>query len=414
VKVEAVRFKEQNALQFSKAEDSVDFEAILEGISENMFNVCQLDKNNQDKIKDGDNIGLDVLQANLNNFMLNLYKQLDSNLLNFNLKDLELEKTALNQLQNLNTSFVETNDYTIKEAVSEKQLQNMVLNELINLIQENEKISIDFGKIENLLSFQESNVYFNKDVNITEEKSLLELSSNKKLFDINQNVNDNLKNINQDVTKLSSKNKFVQNDVVAVSKDDMNQIKSDLLQSIDDVKFSNFKEISNKETTIKEDYGFIEHTANNNVLKDVKDLKAEIVKVIPYSKAEEIVDIAIQKFKSIRLPDLTELRVKLKPEDLGEITIKVVLEKGEIKGNIIAEKKEVALLLQNNVENIKQELRNNNLNVSNITVYLSNDGLGSSSNREFSQFSRNNRHKNVELEFDEKIKESEEGLNIYA
>ncbi|MCX7904175.1 MAG: flagellar hook-length control protein FliK [Caloramator sp.] len=147
----------------------------------------------------------------------------------------------------------------------------------------------------------------------------------------------------------------------------------------------------------------------------VKHLKDEIQRIIPQAKAEEIVNITVEKFKSIRLPDITEVKVKLKPEDLGEITVKVVLEKGEIKGNIIVEKREVALVLQNNIENMKQELKQNNVNLSNISVYLSNDGFNENAGRNFKDFSRGNRQQNVNIDFEEENFEEElEGINLYA
>ncbi|SEF48302.1 hook-length control protein FliK [Caloramator fervidus] len=422
MKVEAVGFKDQKALQFNKVENSVDFEAVLEGISENMvnLNICQVGENNQDEITGDDNISLDVLQANLNGFILNLYKNMDSNLLNFNFKtndnDNVLEETILNQWQSLKNIFVETNNIS-KEIVSEKDKLSIALNELFK-IPEDERTSIDFSKIEDLLNTQKLKLHLNKDVAENEGENLLSLLLNSKLSEDNveQNINNDFKNVNQIVQQSVKKEDFTENVTIETSKDNVYQTKNDLLQNIADTRsYGDFK----KQYTIDYDldYDFIKHITNESIPQDkininIKDLKAEIEKVIPSSKAEEIVDIAIQKFKSIRLPDLTEVRVKLKPEDLGEITIKVVLEKGEIKGSITVEKREVALILQNSVENIKQELKNNNVNISNITVYLSNDGLGSGSNREFNQF-KNNRPKNLELEFDEDVKE-EDGLNIYA
>lgn len=98
-----------------------------------------------------------------------------------------------------------------------------------------------------------------------------------------------------------------------------------------------------------------------------KQLDKETVLI---QKQQDIIDISVEKFKTLRLPGLTEVTVKFKPEELGEISLKLVLEKGQITGNIAADKKEVVNLLQANLEQLKTDLKTSNVNFSNITVNL--------------------------------------------
>lgn len=108
------------------------------------------------------------------------------------------------------------------------------------------------------------------------------------------------------------------------------------------------------------------------------------------TKPEDLVDLTVNKFKTLRIPGYTEVKVKLKPEELGDITVKVVLEKGQINGSIIAEKKESYLMLQNQIDYLKQELKNNNIDFNNITInYNSSDDFNGHASKEFNHQEKN-------------------------
>jgi flagellar hook-length control protein FliK len=133
------------------------------------------------------------------------------------------------------------------------------------------------------------------------------------------------------------------------------------------------------------------------------------------AKPEDIVEIAVEKFKALKLPEITELKVKLKPEDLGEITVKVILEKGQINGSIHAERREVFNMLQSQIDNLKQELKNSNVTFNNISVNISNEeSFNRNNQREFSQNGqRGNRHFGGFIVEDNNIS-SEDGFSIIA
>lgn len=109
----------------------------------------------------------------------------------------------------------------------------------------------------------------------------------------------------------------------------------------------------------------------SQVLSESKAVKEDSSAII--KKPQDLLDTISEKFKLIKLPDITELKVKLKPRELGDIVIKVSMEKGQINGNILADKKEVVAILQSNIETLKQELKNTNVNLNNISVSVSTD-----------------------------------------
>lgn len=145
--------------------------------------------------------------------------------------------------------------------------------------------------------------------------------------------------------------------------------------------------------------------------------KIEAKEIANVVKPEDLVDIAVNKFKALRLPEVTELKVKLRPEELGDITVKVVLERGQINGNITAESKDVVNMIQGQMDNLKEGLKNNNVNLNNLSVNLSNDdNLG---NRQGSgQYSGEQRKHN--RNFDDYViddiddNDSDQGFNIIA
>lgn len=125
----------------------------------------------------------------------------------------------------------------------------------------------------------------------------------------------------------------------------------------------------------------------SNIVKESLPEK-EITQFI--AKPEDMVDLTVNKFKTLRIPGYTEVKVKLKPEELGEITVKVVLEKGQINGSIITEKRESYLMLQNQIDYLKQELKNNNIDFNNITInYNSSEDFNGHASRDFNHQERN-------------------------
>lgn len=102
--------------------------------------------------------------------------------------------------------------------------------------------------------------------------------------------------------------------------------------------------------------------------------------------SQENIDRIAKGFRTLRLPDSTEIRVKLTPKELGEVNIRVVLEKGHVTGHITAESREVALMIENKLDLLKQEMVYKNVNLSDISVSVftgQSDGNSRQSSRDF-------------------------------
>jgi flagellar hook-length control protein FliK len=133
-------------------------------------------------------------------------------------------------------------------------------------------------------------------------------------------------------------------------------------------------------------------------------------------KPQDLIDITVEKFKTLKLPGSTEVTVKLNPKELGEVSLRLVLEKGQINGSITAERKEVVFMLQNNLEQLKTDLKNNNVNLNNITVNIqAGDDFNSNNRRGFNNKQTKNNNK-IAQAFKEEIQSYDllEGFNIIA
>ncbi len=86
-----------------------------------------------------------------------------------------------------------------------------------------------------------------------------------------------------------------------------------------------------------------------------------------------LVDDLIKDVKFMSNNSLKELTVKVNPGDLGEITIKLVQEDGLMKANLKANSKETTALLSQNLNEIKKQLSEQNMKVSDVNIDLYQD-----------------------------------------
>lgn len=105
----------------------------------------------------------------------------------------------------------------------------------------------------------------------------------------------------------------------------------------------------------------------------------------------------IKDVKYMTTNSLKELTVKVNPGNLGEITIKLIQEDGIMKASLKANSKETTALLSQNLAEIKKELSDQNIKISEVNIELYNDdttyfngeGFGGSLSQEQGRDERN-------------------------
>ncbi|MEG6585884.1 flagellar hook-length control protein FliK [Dendrosporobacter sp. 1207_IL3150] len=86
-----------------------------------------------------------------------------------------------------------------------------------------------------------------------------------------------------------------------------------------------------------------------------------------------IAEQIIEKARLVRGTQETEMIIKLKPEHLGELTLKVSVDKGLISASFHSDNAEVRSVIESSLVQLKQEMTNQGLKVDNVGVY---SGLG--------------------------------------
>lgn len=124
-------------------------------------------------------------------------------------------------------------------------------------------------------------------------------------------------------------------------------------------------------------------TANNSVnfaaILDTKPLRTEHQAVAEIQTAQSQTDphnIAgqiVEHAKLVNTAANSEMVIKLKPEHLGELTLKVVVESGAVSASFHSSNAEVRGVIENTLNQLRQEMSNQGIKVNYVGVYASLD-----------------------------------------
>jgi len=115
----------------------------------------------------------------------------------------------------------------------------------------------------------------------------------------------------------------------------------------------------------------LEHRAmpvNNHVVQETKQLTEQPIHD-PYNINSQIVEQA----HLIKGSNNSQMVIKLKPEHLGELTLKVAVDNGVVSASFHSDNQEVRGIIESSLTQLKQEMSNQGLKVDHVGVYA---GLG--------------------------------------
>ncbi|WP_110953269.1 flagellar hook-length control protein FliK [Anaerosinus massiliensis] len=119
----------------------------------------------------------------------------------------------------------------------------------------------------------------------------------------------------------------------------------------------------------------------------------------PQVPASEIHGQIVEQARLIKGTEDTQMVIKLKPEHLGELTLKVTVENGVVSASFHSDNTQVRNILETTLVQLKQELTNQGLKVDTVGVY---GGLGEffsdSRQSQPGQQGQNNRFKNRKID----------------
>lgn len=136
------------------------------------------------------------------------------------------------------------------------------------------------------------------------------------------------------------------------------------------------EDISKKEEEVLmkflDDDSSVISTKNLNYYNKLNGLAASIDEVkVPVTVNKETLGMDIIKNVKFMMKDaISELKVKVYPKELGEMTIKILSEEGIMKAEIKATSKETYNLLNSNLNEIKKLLENQNIKIQEVNIGL--------------------------------------------
>ncbi|NNU76064.1 flagellar hook-length control protein FliK [Clostridium estertheticum] len=187
----------------------------------------------------------------------------------------------------------------------------------------------------------------------------------------NQSSSDNKKD-NKSSGNSSSEEKFL-NKLLSGDKDDVKISKAvNFMNQFQNVKTSDASKVPSA-----------------NLVVDKNNFEADVIKSVKFMEINNIKD----------------LTVKMNPRELGEITIKLTMEGGIMKASILAQNKETYNLLNNNVLDIQDRLKNMDIKIQSLDInvyedstFFNKNSSGNNNNNNGKQ--DNNSKTNVDIDDD--------------
>ena len=318
-----------------------------------------------------------------------------------------LEKNEVSQVLNAD----ENNDMIgklIEQLTSDNNEENNLLQQLIEILSSDEaKNSLGSDVLKDMKELlQQLSASLTDDSNENINKGITDIIS--KLDEMLQNSDEQGKDIitTEELFKQSNSNQDS-----SMENDDNNAGMTD--------KKSNSKEDKFLNSLIEDKKDSVDNKINLFAAR-TQSVQAQNTEVrgLNINKATFADDI-IKDVKFMSTNNLKELTVKVNPGNLGEITIRLVQEDGLMKANLKANSKETTALLAQNLAEIKKEIGDQNIKISEVNIELYNEDttffknesfggqLSQEQNNNSKGASQNNKDVNVNInENDEALEEN--------
>lgn len=135
---------------------------------------------------------------------------------------------------------------------------------------------------------------------------------------------------------------------------------------------------------------------------DGKAMQAGMEKQPARIDKDDILSQVYDRIKVFSEDGSSELHVNLKPDQLGEVSIKLVMEKGIINARVTVDNPEIKSIMQGSIPEIKEHLQKQDINISNLSVYVGtdrgeSDGGGDSQRHEWRRSKKAQLHSSADV-----------------
>ena len=359
-----------------------DTENIIDnGLLQNILNNIQImDLKELINFKEDKTSSLDEVDSNSTN-QLDLLKEIDGLL-------------KQNGLNNTNTN-------------SQVKLEN---NEVYDFMKQNIQTELGDNKISNeVYDFIKQSINDENSIGKYERISLKDVSDSKKSNienELKQEINklDGYKQL--EISSLSNKSNVLQNTVSSANLKDKDL---DTLESILDINDGNNFTFQNNNL----------NAVNTQTSQDNVSSEAPVTTI----RQEFIGEDVIKTVKYLKSNGLEEIKIKISPRELGDMTIKLIKNHEETKVLITISKEDVFDMINKKIGDITKHLNDLNINVKEVSVDIKNDNKNFFSDNLSQEFNKKNqqnkkkrtKYEDTEIETIEEIKENnrvEENIDI--
>lgn len=94
-------------------------------------------------------------------------------------------------------------------------------------------------------------------------------------------------------------------------------------------------------------------------------------------QGQDVMNQLVEKLKANFNPSYNEIKIQLSPENLGDVTVKVITENGIVTAQFIAENEKVKEIIESNFSHLSDTLKAKGLNVSDLSVSVGQDNQSS-------------------------------------
>ncbi|MDE6182311.1 MAG: flagellar hook-length control protein FliK, partial [Eubacteriales bacterium] len=129
----------------------------------------------------------------------------------------------------------------------------------------------------------------------------------------------------------------------------------------------------------------------------------------------EVISQILEKMKTSVKADMTEVKILLRPEHLGEVSLKIATHNGFVTAQFTAENQKVKEIIESNFNQLKDMLNEQGINVGALEVNISDKGQGQET---FNQFENTQEKSSKRMEeivgksFDEEAEQKEEKVKL--
>lgn len=269
------------------------------------------------------------------------------------LEELNIDIFALMDNTNLNSFLQALFDVQNPEEMLVSSEIQQAFKDITNIMQQNKDIIEDVTNTQVQIPLE--NMVDNK-----AEKTVTESVTAETLNGSQKNVSQDLNAENQIITETKDDNKLP---LVEINTETDSKSSNDQNNQSNDQNFSGLlAQNTNNETTINT-YTVTDSQQQFTINEIVASTKSAAPKDV-----HQIVTQIVEKIKIDFKPETTEMKLSLRPESLGELSLKISTQNNVVVAQFIAESQQVKEIIQANINTLKDTLQQMGLEINELSV----------------------------------------------